>query len=384
MKQSACVLFVFVLIAIAAPFLANENPVFIRNENGWRFSLFDRQQRNWNQLILENKVSDKTFIRTPIPYTPGKSDIYNSDFKGPFDPQFYMDSLGNYQELPFRYRHYLGTDLRGTDVLSGLIHGLRITFLTAILATVIATLIAFFTGIISGWYAGRGVRMHGITVIMSLISLLLFFIYLRNAFYFPGDALLSILILTVLILFTILLDIKILRRSKYSIRIPVDAAFTRINELFSTFPRFILILVIGVFIQPSLVQIVLLLGVTGWPDMARVFRSEVLRIREKPFMDAAAITGTSTLRKLFVHLLPNAWPVLSVSILYALALNILMEASLGFLGMGLPARQISLGAMMAQGKDHLSAWWLILFPGLIITLVLFVIFRFAESMRRNA
>ena len=190
------------------------------------------------------------------------------------------------------------------------------------------------------------------------------------------------IILTGLVLFTILIETKILRRSNFKIRIPVDAAFTRINELFSTFPRFILILVIGVFIQPSLSQVVLLLGVTGWPDMARVFRSEVLRIREKPFMDAAVITGTGTFRKLFVHLLPNAWPVLSVSILYALALNILMEASLGFLGMGLPANQISLGSMMAQGKDHLSAWWLILFPGVLITVVLFVIFRFAESMRR--
>jgi peptide/nickel transport system permease protein len=384
MNKSVLVLFIFVFIGFAASFLANENPVFVRNDKGWRFSLSDKQQRNWNQLILENKASDKMFIRALIPYTPGKSDIHNSDFISPFDQQFYVDSLGNRQELSWRYRHHLGTDLRGTDVLSGLIHGLRTTFLTGILATVIAAFIAFISGIISGWYAGRGIRMHLITLIFSALTLLMFFIYLRNAFYFPESILLSLVILITLVVFTVLLELKFLNGRNFQIRIPVDAAFTRINELFSTFPRFILILVIGVFIQPSLTQIVLLLGVTGWPDIARVFRSEVLRLREKPFMDAAAISGSGTIRKLFVHLLPNAWPVLSVSILYALALNILMEASLGFLGMGLPASQISLGSMMAQGKDHLSAWWLILFPGVLITVVLFVIFRFAESMRRNA
>lgn len=98
-------------------------------------------------------------------------------------------------------------------------------------------------------------------------------------------------------------------------------------------------------------------------------------------MDAGRTSGASNMRLLFRHLLPNAWPVLSVTLLYSLAMNILLEAGLGFLGMGIPDTYLSLGGMMAQGKDHLQAWWIIIFPGLLLSLTLFCIYRVAESFR---
>ena len=383
MRKNVFFLSVFTLIALFAPFIANENPIFIKNKNGWHFSLFDRNSISWNDIILKDNAKEKLFIRTPVPWTPGRSDFVNSDFKSPFSSQYYLDETGKRQQLPVRYRHFLGTDLRGTDVLSGLIHGLQTSFATGISATLLAVIIAFITGVLSGWFAGKAIKIHIITFLSFIFLLVLFFIYLRSAIYFSESIITAAFILIIGSGILLLLYRLLKRKAVFNIRIPVDAAFTRINELFSSFPRFILILVLGAFVQPSFLQVVILLGITGWPDISRVFRSEVLRLRDATFMDAAKISGAQPVRLLFRHLFPNAWPVVSVSILYALALNILLESSLGFLGIGLPADLISLGAMMAQGKDHLYAWWLILFPGLLITIVLFCIFRVAESFRRT-
>lgn len=148
----------------------------------------------------------------------------------------------------------------------------------------------------------------------------------------------------------------------------VDDALMRATEMFQVLPRFFLALVVIAFFGPGLDRLVLVLGVTSWPLLARVVRAEVLSLRHREFVDAARIHGASTARILLRELLPNALPPGIALVGLVVAQVILIESGLSFLGLGDPDL-ISWGAMASEGQRFLRvAWWLSLFPGLAILL----------------
>jgi peptide/nickel transport system permease protein len=366
---------------VLAPFLANESPLLVKVRDGWYSPFFSQDVVQWNQRIL-NKDPELDFVLQPlIPWTAGRTDYVNADFAAPLEEQYYLASDNTKQKLPLRYHHFLGTDLRGSDVLSGLLNALRITFLIGIVSTCIAAFFAFIAGVLAAWYAAEGWSASRLSLLIGVLILLVVVVMLRNLEFAPELAGGYYLQIAFMLLLFYILKRHPISFFERKVRLPIDAIMTRLSEVFSTFPRFILVIVMGAFLRPSLMQVILLLSITGWPDLARVLRAEILRLKDLNFIDAGRISGAGSFRLLIKHLLPNAWPVLSVTLLYALAMNILMEAGLGFLGMGIPDSYISLGGMMAQGKDHLEAWWIILFPGLLLSFTLFCLYRYAESLR---
>lgn len=148
----------------------------------------------------------------------------------------------------------------------------------------------------------------------------------------------------------------------------VDDALMRITELFQVLPRFFMALVVIAFFGPGLDRLVLLLGFTSWPLLARVIRVEVLALRHREFVDAARVHGASRTRILLREILPNALPPGIALLGLVVAQVILIEASLGFLGLGDP-NVTSWGTLASEAQDFLRvAWWLSLFPGLAILL----------------
>ena len=148
----------------------------------------------------------------------------------------------------------------------------------------------------------------------------------------------------------------------------VDDALMRITELFQVLPRFFLALVVIAFFGPGLDRLVLLLGVTSWPLLARVIRVEVLALRHREFVEAARVQGASRMRILLREILPNALPPGIALLGLVVAQVILIEASLGFLGLGDP-NVTSWGTLASEAQRFLRvAWWLSLFPGLAILL----------------
>lgn len=375
-------LFVLFLVALLAPILATESPLLVIEKGSWSFPFMHSMDGDWNStLLLKNSASSSVVLKAPVPYSPGKSDYLNSGFASPFHYQYYLDGNGDKQILPLRFHHFLGTDLRGSDVLSGLIHGLRITFWVGILSTLISLIIAFFSGVISGWFAGGGFKMTRMDLLLALFLIVELIVVAQNANY-SSATFDFILIPALCILFFFLRNI--LQSNSFwsgKISFPIDSFFTRINEVLSTFPRFVLVVAIAGFFEPSLLQVVLVLGLTGWTDLARILRSEIVRLKEQSFIDAGRISGAGDIRLLLRHVLPNAWPVFSVSILFTLAFNILLEAGLSFLGIGLSGDYVSLGGMLAQGKDHLEAWWLVVCPGLLLSFTLYKIYQAADDFR---
>lgn len=148
----------------------------------------------------------------------------------------------------------------------------------------------------------------------------------------------------------------------------LDDVLMRCTEAFQVLPRFFLALVVIAFFGPGLDRLVLVLGVTSWPLLARVVRAEVLTLRHREFVEAARVHGATGGRILVREILPNALPPAIALLGLVIAQVILIEASLGFLGLGDP-NVTSWGALASEAQAFLRvAWWLSLFPGLAILL----------------
>ena len=160
----------------------------------------------------------------------------------------------------------------------------------------------------------------------------------------------------------------------------VDDLLMRATESIQVLPRFFLALVVIAFFGPGLDRLVLLLGVTSWPLLARVVRAETLALREREFVDAARVAGASgariVLREVLPHALAGALAVLGLVVAQAL----LLEAGLAFLGLGDP-NALSWGTLASEAQDYLRvAWWLSLFPGLAILLAVLALNLLADAL----
>ena len=146
----------------------------------------------------------------------------------------------------------------------------------------------------------------------------------------------------------------------------VDDVLSRITEMFQSIPRFFLaILVVGLF-GPGLDNLILLLGLTSWPLLARVVRADALSIKQREFVEAARAAGAPDRRILFRHVVPNLLPAAVVVISLTASRVILIEAGLAFLGLGDP-NQLSWGFLINNAQRFLTvAWWMSVFPGLAI------------------
>jgi peptide/nickel transport system permease protein len=150
-----------------------------------------------------------------------------------------------------------------------------------------------------------------------------------------------------------------------------DEFFSRITEILTMIPRLVLIVIIVAIFGPNLYFSILIVGITIWPSTAKIVRSQVLTFKERLFIKAAVVSGVSKGRILFVHLLRNCiFPAIANSTLQ-ISTAILTEAGLSFLGLG-DINHVSWGQMIYNGQSYLSqAWWLPLFPGLMIFVVVF-------------
>ncbi len=147
----------------------------------------------------------------------------------------------------------------------------------------------------------------------------------------------------------------------------VDWLVSRLIEVVLCFPFLFLLLGIVALFKPSMLTIMVALGLTSWTSEARYVRGEFLRIREIEFAQAARASGARDARIIFRHLLPNALAPVLVSASFGVAAAILTESALSFLGLGVPLPTASWGGILSTAHEHIEyAWWLVLFPGLAI------------------
>lgn len=164
----------------------------------------------------------------------------------------------------------------------------------------------------------------------------------------------------------------------------VDDVLMRITELFQVLPRFFLVAVAIALFGPGLDRVIITLGITSWPVLARVVRSEVVAMRHLEFVLAAEALGASPGRILRRVLLPHVMPGVLVLLGLLLGQVLLVEASLGFLGLGDP-NTITWGMLAGQAQAFLRvAWWMSLFPGLAITVSVLGFNLLADALSETA
>jgi peptide/nickel transport system permease protein len=231
------------------------------------------------------------------------------------DPNFQNDDALNDFGSPVgpSGTHPFGVDDRGRDVLSRVLYGARVSMLVAVIATAVTMIVGTVLGLVAGFYRGK-----------------------------------------------------------------VDAILSRFTELTLAFPTILLGIglsvacadgCLGGAIQPGLTVVIVVISLTSWPYVARLVRGQVLSLREKEFVDAARSLGASDRRIIFREILPNLTAPLIVYATVLIPQNILAEAALSFLGVGVKPGTPSWGAMISDAISIFdTAWWFMVFPGVALLL----------------
>jgi len=215
----------------------------------------------------------------------------------------------------------LGTDDQGRDILSTIIYGCRTSLIVAFGVVLIAGTFGILMGLLAGYY-GRW----------------------------------------------------------------IDAVTMRLADTFFSFSTTLMaFLFLGIFGRGSVLIVIIAICIADWVRYARTMRGSVLEVKEEAYILAAKATGASDLRLLFRHILPNAIPPIFVIVAVDLAVVIMLEATLSFLGVGVPLTKPSLGMMVSSVKNYIyvGMWWMIVFPGAALISLVVGINLFADWLREE-
>ena len=221
-----------------------------------------------------------------------------------------------------------GTDAQGRDMLSTILYGMRISLIIGFAAVAFQAVTGIIIGLLAGYYGGRIDSF-----LMRLADVQLSF----------STMMVAIIILAIF-----------------------QKAFG--SELYSQFALFILILVIGI---------------AEWPKFARTIRSSVLAEKRKEYVEAAKVMGVPTWCIMFKHILPNCLSPILVIGTVQIAEAIVTEASLSFLGLGMPVDKPSLGSLISSGFEYIfsGAWWITAIPGLVLVILVLSVNLLGDWLR---
>ncbi|MBR4632672.1 MAG: ABC transporter permease [Elusimicrobia bacterium] len=162
----------------------------------------------------------------------------------------------------------------------------------------------------------------------------------------------------------------------------IDYIIMRFTDIVLCFPTFFLIILVIAFIEPNIYNVMIVIGVTSWPGLARLVRAEVLSLKEREFILVSKMMAISNIKIFFVHILPNIISPLMVYSSLAIGGAILTESALSFLGLGVQPPMPSWGQILTSGKDYIyMAWWLSLFPGIAILITVLAFNLVGEAIR---
>lgn len=298
------------LVAIFAPLLANDKPIFFYQKGAAYCPVFSGADKI-GSFVWKDLKKKAPFM---IHHITGKEEAFALWPPVRYSPTEY--NLLEYLEAP-NANHWFGTDDSGRDVLSRMIHGARISLSVGFVAVGIALVIGIFLGALAGYFGGW-----------------------------------------------------------------TDVVISRVIEIMLTIPTFFLIIAIIAFLPPSIYNIMVVIGLTGWTGVARFVRAEFLKLKQLDFITALRALGASHRRIIFLHMLPNAMAPVLVSAVFGVAGAVLTESSLSFLGFGVPPPTPSWGDILSQSRDYIEfAWWLTVFPGFAIFLSITAYNLVGEGLR---
>ena len=380
-----------VLVDLMADFLANDKPLYCKLEGKVYFPVFDQYLVQVGLTRAEGRFLQEGWyeqpyeyaIFPPIPYAPGTIDRRNLGAKSPFGPQ----RTGGRRKW-----HLLGTDLAGHDVAAGLIHGARKSILIGLIGMLTATVLGIFFGALAGFYGDYRFRSERarVVAVLSGAGVLSYLLWAHSLAwsetpagkpgYFSSPLFLALGVVVASIALYRLL--KLLPWGRKQVVIPFDFWTGRLMETLNAVPALLLILaVLAAMDRPSIYIIMGIIGLVRWTGIARLVRAELLKVSSLPYIESATALGYSSWRILLRHALPNSLGPVWVTLAFGMAGAILIEASLSFLGVGLPVETVTWGSLMRQvSSTNIRPWWLAVFPGLAIFLTVLALNKIGEAL----
>lgn len=397
-----------VIIALFAPVIANDKPLYCKYKGHTLFPAFSFKgsaeitNPGAKPEIVQYDIADWKHMNLEsvcwalCVYSPHKSDFNNAGYISPGGEQFFKDKTGETVPMPGRFRHWLGTNKKGEDVLSGLVHGTKISLSIGILSMALASLIGITLGAIAGYFGNRKLQTTRAKFWMMVLGVFAAYFYAfqvrgntlhntlgNSGFIFFMQVLFSLFIF-VIVLFVFYLIGRVLSKVTFlnkTVFVPVDSFVSRSIEILNSLPKLILIISISVIAKPSIWNIVLIIGFTNWTDIARLTRAEFLRTSQLDYVQAGKSLGLSETRIIFRHALPNSIAPAFIAIAFGIAGAILIESSLSFLGIGISADMVTWGSLLSAARENFNAWWLVLFPGLAIFFTITMYNLIGEGLR---
>jgi peptide/nickel transport system permease protein len=162
----------------------------------------------------------------------------------------------------------------------------------------------------------------------------------------------------------------------------IDRTLMRFTDIQLAIPTILLAMALVTVLGPGVLNLIVVLSVTGWTIYARLVRGETLALRGREFVEATRAAGAGEARIMFRHVLPNVVSPAIVVATFAVGSMVVLEATLSFLGIGVPLRVVTWGSMLNGGRTYLkSAWWITAFPGLAIFVTVLAINALGDTMR---
>ena len=398
------VFLVFVCVALLAPFLSNDKPLICKYKGQWLFPAFSFKNQHIiseNDIINYNMGNDWKTLNTdfsvfaPCAYSPNTIDAANAPRKSPFDAQEFVSKNNTTTSIPYKFRHWLGTTQNGNDVLSGIIHGTKISLSVGIFSMLIASIIGIILGACAGYFENNSIKIGYVQLLFLLIGIFISYFYCvvvrgsNLAAAFTISSALDILRVFLLLYLSYIVikcllkignKIDVTLKTDNILNFPLDAIVSRIIEILNSIPSLLLIIALSAITKPSYTLLISIIGFLSWTTIARLTRAEYLKTKQLDYITSSKAIGMSDFAIMRKHILPNVFPIILVQIIFGMAGAVLIEASLSFIGVGIPSNTVSWGSLLNEARDHFSAWWLVVFPGLCVFTLIFIYNRIATEI----
>lgn len=310
------------LVALFAPAIAGTKPIVCKYKGNLYFPALGYFNPRWENPIFFEDRFRRIYPENLKEKDPDSWAIWPLVYQDPYR-RVRADEWPGQPANPWgdegRPNRYnlFGTDQQGFDVFAQMVHGTTIALMVGFVSMGIAALIGIAVGATAGYFGGR-----------------------------------------------------------------TDMLASRLIEVVMCIPTLVLILaLIAILERPTIWHLMVILGLTQWTGIARLTRAEFLKLRESDFVMAAHAIGVGRLRIMFRYILPNALAPILVPITFGIASAILLESALSFLGFGAPPPNPSWGTLLSAGRANYQLWWLIVFPGAAIFLVVLAYNLIGEGLQ---